>query len=933
MPSLKKLVVEGLPVLKRGSDHGPRDIAIWRLSFERWARNLNIGAYIIGPEPEEPDEEMARDALRYIVAAVGDDALAGDITSGQGVTRAIHAWAWIKDHWLSGMSESDILLQELDDLVYVEGRSIHAFLADFWLVLSNLAPTPSVDRACHLFTIKLPASYETYLDQADAAPGRSSVMVEGQVNKLASFRAWADKAVEKVQSGIAKRVARDRQRGAVSTDALATQLTNTATTIPLAEQLLGGTADSDTVSDILNALATMVSRGQGRRQPQSFTPKPQGAQGAGPSRPQQAAEIICYCCGKAGHRASECTVEPKPVCDHEICFQRGSTMHLPEWCPYKNPSCVRNPSIKARVEYDLRVFEAGKKAATGADGKRAVNALATDLSEQQWAFTDEELTAFSQAQEGDMDVLWTEALAGYQPCQQWPPLSVSPSQKGGVQMNVGMHLVNMLADFSSSLVRQVQSVSDSRLDRSMDRSYRGFRSNFFFLDESISLMVDSVCLAHEWGVYGITTSIGKLARDTSSLVASDGIALTVGYISRAILADSREARPRYVDVVWQAVVDGKLASATLLLNDFDLATGYQLTTGADTHTEFHNYSKYHHGYFEPIPLPGGGLTTWFWTDPWLPEGSDDHLEFKRLKWRFGVVPYHLVPSHLRQGRLRPLHSTFEEPESQASTGVHADHDYSSKGQGGPADPAGQHIQTTGLTAKRPRVRRPCTFNHSVWNPLRAYVRTAVSAIRRRRQELFSRLLAEGRARYARHAVALAVVYYSPTLRSWAGNVATNLRLRGQIGECQMYEGWTIHMWPSSTLHTAETYALVPMHPPRTALAGHIYVRGEAYSHLPFQNLLATNSVSPHDVMHAEVMQLRRHLSLVGRGQEYNPFRLEICAWYANETNGIYAALSEESYAQGALDDYDQHYHGVYTAGYGAEHELYIEMQEQKKARE
>ena len=100
MPSLKKLVVEGLPVLKRGSDHGPRDIAIWRLSFERWARNLNIGAYIIGPEPEEPDEEMVRDALRYIVAAVGDDALAGDITSGQGVTRAIHAWAWIKDHWL-----------------------------------------------------------------------------------------------------------------------------------------------------------------------------------------------------------------------------------------------------------------------------------------------------------------------------------------------------------------------------------------------------------------------------------------------------------------------------------------------------------------------------------------------------------------------------------------------------------------------------------------------------------------------------------------------------------------------------------------------------------------------------------------------------------------------------------------------------------------
>ena len=175
MPSLSKLIVERLPYLKKGVKLELKDYAIWRLRLGRWARGNSLQDYIIGPLPGVPDPDKVQDGKRYILHAIEDESLSGDLADNFAILTGPDAWAWIGDNWLAGQSEADILRFEFDKICYTDGQSINAFLADFWLIISHLDPPPTSNQACDHFAERVPREFDVFLRLANSDPGRQSV--------------------------------------------------------------------------------------------------------------------------------------------------------------------------------------------------------------------------------------------------------------------------------------------------------------------------------------------------------------------------------------------------------------------------------------------------------------------------------------------------------------------------------------------------------------------------------------------------------------------------------------------------------------------------------------------------------------------------------------------------------------------------------------
>ena len=133
------MITDRLPILKAESP-SQRDVALWRLNVKRWAATQHLLPYIVGPLPQNPDEDLVRDGVRYLLHSIENPHLAGDIADLGLLDSAVTAWNYIRANWLGNQSESDIVAQELNNLSFHSNGSILTFLSEFYLLLSNQTP-------------------------------------------------------------------------------------------------------------------------------------------------------------------------------------------------------------------------------------------------------------------------------------------------------------------------------------------------------------------------------------------------------------------------------------------------------------------------------------------------------------------------------------------------------------------------------------------------------------------------------------------------------------------------------------------------------------------------------------------------------------------------------------------------------------------------
>ena len=137
-----KLISENVPKLTNDPNSNTisaRTIVLWMRSFTRWAR-MNGYAHIIDTRPQDHrnGEEARnyaireRDLLRYMSAAIIPETLKASLAEASFNT-APDAFNWIRDKWLYGQSETQVMKRELANIKYDEHLGFRVFQQDLLL--------------------------------------------------------------------------------------------------------------------------------------------------------------------------------------------------------------------------------------------------------------------------------------------------------------------------------------------------------------------------------------------------------------------------------------------------------------------------------------------------------------------------------------------------------------------------------------------------------------------------------------------------------------------------------------------------------------------------------------------------------------------------------------------------------------------------------
>ena len=345
---LNKLYTDGVPPLN-GNAPSAVTITLWLRDFARWAQLAGYGPYIEGDPPLHPDEDMNRDTLRYICFAVKSPAIRG-VLADKGFDSSRRAWDWFKTKLLHGESESSVLKRQMQNAVFKEEDGFQAFLADFMLWYRHITPHLPAREAADLLHAALPQSYDPYILNAMQNPGLASkVRAEGGrnvIDEYESFNAYTESLASLVAMAGARTQARKHKHGGTSYpfDSLNTHqhTINNTTDHNLLDHTTNPSSDWDT-------LATQM------RDNNNFSNRN--------TRTTPPTDLICYACGKPGHRSVDCKVEPKPQCNHGLCIHRGKRLHCPAFCPFGNPSSIRSPELRKRCIYESELWRAAQEAA------------------------------------------------------------------------------------------------------------------------------------------------------------------------------------------------------------------------------------------------------------------------------------------------------------------------------------------------------------------------------------------------------------------------------------------------------------------------------------------------------------------------------------------------------------------------------------------
>ena len=373
---LTKLQTQDLPRLK-GLSPKPLDIALWLRALVRWSQLSGYNGYLEAPHPATSDPTLNRDALRYLSASIESPSLAGSLAD-QKFTSSARAFEYVKTKWLHGESESTILKRQLTNSVFNESLGIQSYLADWNLYLSHIKPALTSEEAADLLDSSLPDRFEPFITAARNSPGLTSHSYPsssgGGINHKASFQAYTDELASLSAKSDARRTARMIKHGAVPSafDSLTSHAAPSHPVLdtPLASSLLDRTPETDLEHKIqkialeFEALATQARNSMNpSRSGNSHRNAADRSMSSSLPGNNAMSELRCFACGELGHVVQSCPKEPKPVCTHGLCKLRGRVTHLPEYCPFGNSSCIRNPRLRLRCEHEASIWEAATKAA------------------------------------------------------------------------------------------------------------------------------------------------------------------------------------------------------------------------------------------------------------------------------------------------------------------------------------------------------------------------------------------------------------------------------------------------------------------------------------------------------------------------------------------------------------------------------------------
>ena len=107
---------------------------------------------IQGPIGEDTPATDIVAGRRYVLAAITNDSLKYDLANMPDVTTGPQMLEYIAQHWLAGRNTSDILRDALHGLRYREGASLHGFVAEISMLISNITDPIITSRQAWLRT-------------------------------------------------------------------------------------------------------------------------------------------------------------------------------------------------------------------------------------------------------------------------------------------------------------------------------------------------------------------------------------------------------------------------------------------------------------------------------------------------------------------------------------------------------------------------------------------------------------------------------------------------------------------------------------------------------------------------------------------------------------------------------------------------------------
>ena len=350
---VEKLNTTGMPILAEDATTAEAYLS-WKIDFRGWCTTTASSDYIIGGadgkvprlagSADEQDIIRAKisQGFRYVCQAISNNDLRISMATQLSKRDGPHALKWLDSEILQGVEEQPALARILDEIALKPKESVPIFKARFCKFSATLEPKPAPEVLC--------AKYNNAILKSTHGIYDGCVTSAIAANDLRDFNKYAQLLTRLCTDKNARNMNHIEKDSAMMTElkALRAELKSIKANNVQAHAARDGTEDDG------------AEPASGRDKTATDT-----------TTNQSKSKLLCINCGKTGHLREDCT-EPAAKCT--FTFGDGSKCgghHLIKFCFFKDPSQIKDASLKANVERKI-----------SARSTKSTNGHSTELSDE-----------------------------------------------------------------------------------------------------------------------------------------------------------------------------------------------------------------------------------------------------------------------------------------------------------------------------------------------------------------------------------------------------------------------------------------------------------------------------------------------------------------------------------------------------------------------
>ena len=147
---LKKIYTNGMPLLSKDSS-SPSDYIHWSIALRSWTVQAGIMSLVIGPLPDDVEDDDKAEGLRYLCAAIENQDMKSEVASQGAANGAPAGLAWLEREFLQGVAKQPALHDMFNSMSLQPKENIVTFKSRFAKISRELDPRPSANILCSTF--------------------------------------------------------------------------------------------------------------------------------------------------------------------------------------------------------------------------------------------------------------------------------------------------------------------------------------------------------------------------------------------------------------------------------------------------------------------------------------------------------------------------------------------------------------------------------------------------------------------------------------------------------------------------------------------------------------------------------------------------------------------------------------------------------------